>query len=167
MTEPTATGRLFGPTFHRVPDLTVTRSLALQLTEQVGDRWFALVLFGDGRWVARGSEEWIKPQDLTLDLMRRAAVALNLEAAEDGHWVVALVPDAAELVALWRDHDGDAHVVVEYDHKIVRLHAWTNEQLAGQGAAALNLYRLQAAKVDVAPGQMIRRALGEKPTTTH
>jgi hypothetical protein len=164
MTEPTATGRLFGPQFHRVPDLTVTHRLAQHLTEQVGDRWFALVLFGDGRWVARGSEAWIKPQQATLDLMQRAAVALNVQAAEDGHWVVALLPDAREVVALWRDGDGDVHVVVEYDHRVAALHAWTDDQLAGQGAAALNIYRAQAAKVDASPAQMIRRALGETPT---
>ncbi len=164
MTEPTSTGRIFGPRFHRVPDLTVTHRLAEHLTDQAGAEWFALVLFGDGRWVARGSQDWIKPLPATLDLMQRAAVAINAQAADDGHWVIAMLPRAQEMVALWRDADGDVHVVVEYDHKIAQLHGWTGDQLAGQAAAALNLYRLQAAKVDAAPGQMIRRALGESPT---
>lgn len=164
MTEPTEAGRIYGPKFHAVPDLTVTHRLLQHLGEQVGDHWFALVLFGDGRWVARGSQDWIKPQPATLDLMQRAATALNVQAAEGGHWVVAILPQARELVAMWRDADGDVHVVVEYDHKIPQLHGWSNAELAGQAAAALNAYRLQAAKVDVAPGQMIRRALGETPT---
>ncbi len=165
MSETTTSGRMFGAELHRVADRVVLRRLASDLTEQMGPGWFALVLFSDGRWAARGeSAKQPMPLDATVNLMRRAAAALNAQTADGGHWVVALRPEAREIAALWRDGDGDAHVVVEYDQRIHALHAWTDDQLASPGAAALNLYRLQVAKVDVSPEQMFRRALGEKPT---
>lgn len=164
MTKTMIEGRLFGPRYHTVADSVVVRRLATDLDEHVGRRWFALVMFGDGRWIARpaaGSPGREVPAP-TLHLLQRMAAVLNVQVAHDGHWVLAVTP-AHEAVALWRDADGDIHVALEFDQKVQRLHSWTDDQIAGQAAAALNLYRAQAAKVDVAPGQMIRRALGEAP----
>lgn len=164
MTEIATTGRLFGPAFHRVPDEIVMKRLRQDLHVHLGGDWWALVLFTDGRWVSRGAKDGARPPKVeTMILLQRIAVALNTQAAQDGHWVVALVP-SGEVHALWRDGDGDAHAVLEFDEKGPRLHGWTGDQFAGQAEASLNLYRAQHAKVEAAPGQMIRRTLGEAPT---
>lgn len=158
------TGRLFGPKFHHVEDAVVIKRLAQDLMMHIGAAWWALVLFSDGRWVSRGARADARPPTTeTMLLLQRIAVALNVEAAKGGHWVVALRPDG-EVQAVWRDGDGDAHVVLEFDQKAARLHGWTGDQFAGQGQAAVNMYREQEARAEVAPGQMIRRALGETPT---
>lgn len=165
MTETIETsGRLFGPQFHHVPDEVVVKRLVPDLVMHIGPAWWALVLFSDGTWRSRGPREDDRPPKReTLILLQRIAVALNVEAAKGGHWVVALRPDG-EVQALWRDADGDAHVVLEFDQKVQKLHGWTGDHFASQGQASVNLYWQQHAKAEVAPGQMIRRALGETPT---
>lgn len=165
MSETKIEGRLHGPRFHRVPDGIVMRRLAAHLNEHMGSAWWGMVMFEDGRWVSRGASPSMEPPSAeTMALLGRVAAVLNVQASEDGHWVVALLPADKEVWALWRDADGDPHVVLEFDDKAHRLHSWIDDQLAAQAQAALNAYRLQMAKVDVAQTQMIRRTLGEKPT---
>lgn len=149
-----------GRRLHRVPDGVVIASLRDQLTREVGTTgWYAVVFFSDGRGVARGAHPGVPEPDITtLQLMAGIAIAINRHEARDGHWVVALNDREGEIVALWRDGDGDAQLAWEIGAP-ASLIDWTEIHLAAQAAQAIDTWKEQHARVDVRPSQKRRFAL--------
>lgn len=155
-----------GLALHRVPDRIVTTSLADQMHRHVGPGWYAVVMFADGRGVAAGEkDDTAAPPEWAVDWMAKAAVALNKDLHEDGHWIVAWAP-AGEPNLLWRDGDGDLHVVTEIACKADRpetLAEYDRARLLNLASESLAEATALLAKLALSKRQTIRNALGESP----
>jgi hypothetical protein len=151
------------PGLHRVPDGIATAALAGQLTQNVGPAWFCCLILAGGHAVIRPSGPGIGTPDKPLQaLLTGIAIALNSHEARDGHWVTALDMQEHEVVAAWRDRDGDMHLTIAFGEPTAIL-AWTDIEFAAQAAAALDEWQSRVRDVDVLQRQMVRAALGEKP----
>lgn len=151
------------PGLHRVPEGIVTASVADQLDKHVGARWIACLITDTGHGVIRGHAPGAPhPDRLLQSLLTGIAIALNRHEARDGHWVTALNLDEHEVVAVWRDRDGDAHVVYEIGEP-AKIASWTEIDFAAQAAAALDELKKRHRDLDKDRLPSIKRALGEKP----
>lgn len=144
---------------HRVGDEACIASLAYQLDTLVSKAWVAAVILSDGTGSMRTANVAVRwPSRGVQSQLVGIAIALNGHEAQDGHWVVALNTAENELVALWRDRDGDVQAVWEIgDPNTVA--DWTDLDFAAQAHAALATMREQHAKVDVRPHETTPRAL--------
>lgn len=153
-----------GLTLHRLPDSIVTVGLGGQLERHVGHHWFAVVMFADGRGIALGATNHTPaPPEEAIAWMAKAAVALNRDLHEDGHWIVAWDPGQRIPVLLWRDADGDLHCAVEIAADAARGHpleAYDRARLMEIAGEALAAVREQAMKAAVASRQQVKLAQG-------
>lgn len=148
---------------HRVPDGVATAALEHQLLVHIGTQWIACVILASGHGVIRPSGPAVGTPDKEVQaLLTGIAIALNSREARDGHWIVVLNLDEHEIAGLWRDGDGDAHVVIEFGEP-AKVLGWSEIDFAAQAATALDTMAERHRQVDVLARQKVRAALGEKP----
>jgi hypothetical protein len=154
------------PNLHRVPDGVATAAVAAQLFQHIGPEWLACLITSGGHGVIRPSGSGLGiPDEAIQALLTGIAIALNHHAAEGGHWVVGLDLKEHEVFGMWRDADGDSHVVLGFGEPM-KIASWTDLDFAALADGALRTMREQHAKVDATPAQQVRLALGEKPAAT-
>ena len=151
------------PGLHRVPDGIVQASVADQLTKHIARRWLACLITSTGHGVIRGHGPGAGTPDRLLQAqLVGIAIALNKHECREGHWVVALNLVEHEICAMWRDQDGDVHIVSEPGEPAV-IASWTELDFAAQAATALDELKKRHRDLDKAKLPQLRRALGEEP----
>ncbi len=101
--------------------------------------------------------------DWAIGLGRR----LNRDASDGGQWLIVWCDLAGDLnlpsrlVMAWIDPDGDIPFLVDTDDTLVDMAVSGIDHFVGQAVSALRQYRDHIAAIEVAPGQMKRRRLGE------
>jgi hypothetical protein len=149
---------------HRVPDGVAVASVAAQLFQHVGRDWLACLITTDGKGVIRPSRPGLGTPDEHLQaLLVGTAIALNKHEARDGHWVVGFDLEEHGVFGMWRDSDGDSHVLIEFGEP-AEIADWTDLDFGAQACAALDTMAEQHRKVDATASQQVRLALGQKPT---
>ena len=149
---------------HRVPDGVATASVAAQLFQHVGPDWLACLITSGGHGVIRPSRAGLgTPEPRLQALLTGIAIGLNQHEARDGHWVVGLDLKEHGVFAMWRDHDGDSHALIEFGEP-AEIADWTVLDFAAHAASALDTVKEQHRKVDATASQQVRLALGQKPT---
>lgn len=150
------------PGLHRCSDQAVMADFRPQLDAHVGPGWYAWAVFADGRGISLGATALTpEPPAPVWNRLRSVCEVLNGAINHDGHWIVALSADG-EPRLLWRDADGDVHTYVEIDARGYAILDWTEADFAMQADAAWEVTQEQIAKLELTPGQQIKKALGER-----
>lgn len=141
----------------------VTAGLLDQLREEYGESWYACVMFAEGHCSMRGATDTTpEPAWQTRDAMFRCSVKLNRDLHHGGCWTVVWHLDRMSF--MWRDEDGDAAFIQQFDEPWIRIKGWSTEEFCQRADAAWEAWRELLTKVfERKPEETIRRALGEKP----
>lgn len=128
-----------------------------------GGDWYACVMLSDGRGALRGPNLWgLAPSAKRVQLMLDVAVHLNRYLHHDGHWILAWKPHADELVAIWRDRDGDAQFPIDFSDRGDTLCDQPMTWFAEQADEAHRIWTERMRWVELGKGQTYRRAQGER-----
>jgi hypothetical protein len=147
-----------GMRLHGVPDRIVPVDLAGQLERHVSPRWYAVVMFSDGQGVCMAAHNEIpSPAEHVTQWMVQAAIALNHQLHQGGHWVVAW-SDAGEPVVVWRDGDGDIHVAVEVSVKADQIEGYDIRRVVDMAAQALAESRERLRWLERSSAQVVKLA---------
>lgn len=157
----------FGRFSHLPADHVVGADLAPQLDQYVGGGWYVMIVTQGGQLMRWGKFDFgVMPDDPRLAAMKRTCLDLNGQAAYDGHWAVAFNRGEDEMVALWRDGDGDVHAIVDFTGRWWDPSVWPPAEVLRKAAEAVEYWRSETSNVlESRPSELYRKALGEKPPT--
>jgi hypothetical protein len=158
--------RLFhvGACVHGLDDDVVMARLRQDLDEECGPGWWAVLLFGDGRGIMRGQHSRVMaPDEERRERALQLAVALNRKLDVGGHWVTGWTAGGM-LKILFRDGDGDLQFTVDGAESWERMRHWPVDSHLVTCANAMAVWTETIRhKLELAPSQQIRAALGERP----
>lgn len=156
---------------HRVDDRCVLAGLPEDLVVTAGPHWYACVLGASGKGFMRGRQMFgAKPAAHECELLRTLCIRLNGEMPNDGHWVTVWNPAVDELVALYRDKDGDLQFTVdlaEREGTPTTANIDTYLQRCAEAFDQWFLLTRKHAEMRPVEGETFKRALGQAaPSST-
>lgn len=153
-----------GRALHRLPNETVFAKLRQDIDLACeGQAWIAAVgvANGDVYFVpSRRDLPW--PRQGQIDKMLDVIRIAHADASYGGHWV--LVWSGEELHGIWRDSDGDAHVINTFPETWMRMQEVPATDVAETLFNCLQKAFGHARAAGIRPRETYRRALGERPT---
>lgn len=153
-----------GQKLHDVEDRAVSASLIGQITKEAPTGWWAVIPESNGRLHLRKLMRVLPPSEEQQRFACDLAVDLNVGANCGGMWVVAWETGDMALHMIWRDADGDVHVVYTCEDVWPRIRATPYSDLVE--AAVLALKRAAVDFMDdleLKPDQMGLIAQGKPP----
>lgn len=138
------------------------RLVPWMFVESGGAPWWVCVLTSDGKFMERSHDTVHEPELPMCGFARRVCTALNKHVSNGGAWITAWI-DEKRFYYLWKDRDGDIHVVIECDRPFFIIKEWETDLWCAHAQAAWEQWREFYSDVDVGAQNQIRLAQGERP----
>lgn len=163
----TGAPEFIGGATHGLDDRRLGAATVAYLFEQgEGAPWVCWVLHADHKLSVKESPQVagqpapVRPDAERREGARRLVIRLNREWHLGGAWLVTWF-GVEQLVAFWKDEDGDVQVSAAFADAWPRMRKWPIERFLDSCAAAWQQQEDNRRLLDVRPQETYRMALGE------
>jgi hypothetical protein len=158
----------FGHSVHALDDRVIGARLLGWMVRQAGPaNWWCCWITHDGKIIEKDSAAGTEVVPIPLDRKYFAVnvcTAVNVEVGEGGVWVAAWFDNCKKFYLLWKDEDGDITLDIEFDQSWLRLRTWHPFDFCAHCKAAIERWSEHQANLELAKGQTVKLAKGERPT---